>query len=321
MVYWLTVIVAINRIWRCYLELKVLHIASIFTIKASLSHIEHSSDKVEGEWFARATLEVTHSDDDLRDSALMTVDVVMSLTCFSRDVDVADCRRHVIISIDFEDDCNVKHVRDLALKFYAYFFIDDSWDGFACICILLHLINLLIAHACWSDWVTRAVDLIKRTIPRIDWVDVVNKNVVRSWSRVSTMKFWVCICSTLFERREKEKEKAGMTNLKRAYQQWSLSLSSLSQSSLIFTSFSFLKLLWPWTHVESMFLVSQLESSKSATWRSRIVRVITKDDLIEVTLLKEMMSIAISAAVALEVRDILRSNVDRAENCWTWLSE
>ncbi len=320
MVYWLAATVAINRIWRCYLELKVLHTASIFTIKAPLGHIGHISGKVGGGWFARATLEATHSDDDLRGPALMAAGAAMPLACFSRDVGVAGCRRRATTSIDFGGDCNAKHVRDLALKFYAYFPTGGPWGGFACIRILLHLADLLIAHACWSGWVTRAVDLTKRTIPRASWVDVVDEDVVRPWSRVSTMKFWVCICSTLFERRGEERGKAGMADLKGAYQQWSLPPSPLSQSSLIFTPSPSLKLLWPWAHVGSVSLVSQLGSPKPATWRSRIVRVVTRDDLIGVALLKGMMSIAISAAVALEVRGILRSNVGRAENCRTWLS-
>ncbi len=79
------------------------------------------------------------------------------------------------------------------------------------------------------------------------------------------MKFNVCICSTLFEQRREEREKAGMADLKGAYQQWSLPSSPLSQSSLIFTPSASLNLLWPWAHVGSVSLVLQAGSPATTT--------------------------------------------------------
>jgi len=79
------------------------------------------------------------------------------------------------------------------------------------------------------------------------------------------MKFNVCICSTLFEQRGEERGKAGMADLKGAYQQWSLPSNPLSQSSLIFTPSPSLNLLWPWAHVGSVSRVLQAGSPGTTT--------------------------------------------------------
>lgn len=174
----------------------------------------------------------------------------MPLARLGRGVGVAGRLGGAAAAVELGREREPELLRDFELELGADFAARVPGRGLAGGGVLLHLPDLLVAHAGRGGGVGRAVDLPEGAVPGPGGVEVVDQDVVCPGGGFS-IREGLCVCL------EWRGEERGKADLEGAYQQCSLPPLPLSQSSLIFTPSPSLNLLGPWAHVGSVSLESQ----------------------------------------------------------------